>query len=461
MMQEATIRWGPFEKRLTLTSAQQLLLADSTPLAIISGPPGCGKSVTLMLKGLEWLKKGHDVIVFGLHSSCMPASRLVYWQLCQAYKDSQGPLFPKDRTWGQLKYEHAVLRDARNLEATLRALQRHGSSGLHVLMDDFCPEDGFTVEMMLVFMRDLRRRVPDLHLWATNSYSKVPEDFRLHVLTQPIRYPLPLMHEIRVAVEVLKGLGSVPDSHGYSDDLAASVVYSPQVIHVRHSGGKGDKRWPINSAKCGKQVAHVLQRIGVGPQSGANTEKYQFRDVLILTRSPVDPRNPPQAFLRGLQTSGIPTQVFPCGAGATSDQMENALDNFILAKENKVTLMTDSPARGLDRPVVVCLTGALPDEHYQLTPQARKNLAESMSTSVTFTPRLGPSVTATANPTSAEVKEAEKVVEGRLKARMELVHRLDIWSRASCQLIVVHLPKGMEGGPSGSEDYGDRKCIIL
>ena len=129
--------------------------------------------------------------------------------------------------------------------------------------------------------------------------------------------------------------------------------------------------------------------------------------------------------------------------------------------------MNFAAATGLDRKVVVCLTGALePAEHWQLTEQEERDIREGGDLTLTLTQQLAPgvqrTVTMTSQPTRAQRMEETARLEQKLKAEMEMRHRLSVWTRCCHQLLVVHLPMGVVGGPCGSDDYGGaRKCVVL
>ena len=129
--------------------------------------------------------------------------------------------------------------------------------------------------------------------------------------------------------------------------------------------------------------------------------------------------------------------------------------------------MNFAAATGLDRKVVVCLTGALePAEHWQLTEEEERDIREGGDLTLTLTQQVAPgvqrTVTLTSQPTGAQRMEETTRREQKLKTEMEMRHRLSVWTRCCHQLVVVHLPKGVEGGPSGSDDYGSaRKCVVL
>ena len=67
-----------------------------------------------------------------------------------------------------------------------------------------------------------------------------------------------------MAVEVLKQADILPASHVFS--LSPSAPPGPEVIHIRHKGAGLEDRWPIDSEKCGRKVAKILRKIGVGTQ---------------------------------------------------------------------------------------------------------------------------------------------------------------------------------------------------
>ena len=79
--EEVTIKCGHFEKRVVLTPAQRDILNLEDKMVCVSGPPGTGKSLVVMLRGRQWLQTGKDVIVLSSHFKALPTSRLIYNQL--------------------------------------------------------------------------------------------------------------------------------------------------------------------------------------------------------------------------------------------------------------------------------------------------------------------------------------------------------------------------------------------
>jgi len=70
--------------RLVLHPRQLAVLNDSTQrLVFLAGPPGCGKSTVLTLKGLDWLRRGKHVQVVSVGSFSQAASHMIFGQLQQ------------------------------------------------------------------------------------------------------------------------------------------------------------------------------------------------------------------------------------------------------------------------------------------------------------------------------------------------------------------------------------------
>lgn len=78
---EAVSETGERIARLTLTPDQVELLCRAPPRVYITGPPGTGKTVVLVLMGLQWLREGHDVHVVSTWRESRAVSYLIEKQL--------------------------------------------------------------------------------------------------------------------------------------------------------------------------------------------------------------------------------------------------------------------------------------------------------------------------------------------------------------------------------------------
>ncbi|KAK7089681.1 uncharacterized protein [Littorina saxatilis] len=460
--EEVKIKCGAFEKQITLTAAQKSIVSKQDPFLILNGATGTGKTAVLIAKGLEWLKAGNDVLVLALHGGSIPSSRFIYHTLTEARTASQGPLFPKDRTWGFVKFDFVNVTTAQSVEQALSTLPTHGQRDLHVIMDGAVVEGEHLTILHGDLIIQLKGRIPGLHLWAADWYMPTLNGFGACALDQPLRFPTPLLFEVSVAIQVMKELNILPLNLGFSQfDVTSLHEPGPDVIHLRHKlkGKQLTDKWPVHSEECGRKVAKILREIGVGSTGPGKRGKrsYQYRDVLVLCRNNLDHSQPPP-FARGLEASGIPTKVF--GKGNYNSVFE-VYDDLLLATEDKVFVASQAAAIGLDRRVVVCLTGAMePEEHWQLTEEEEREVREGGNTTLTLQSQDA-TFTFTNQPTARERQEEREMRVGRLRSTMELKHRLAIYSRCTEQLVVVHLPKGIEPGPSGSASYDKAKCTIL
>ena len=83
---EAVSELGRRLARLVLTPQQLDLMHRAPPRVCITGPPGVGKTVMLILMGLKWLLEGHDVQVLSTRPASLAASRVMYYQLGMTLK---------------------------------------------------------------------------------------------------------------------------------------------------------------------------------------------------------------------------------------------------------------------------------------------------------------------------------------------------------------------------------------
>lgn len=74
---------------ITLFPEQVQLLNTATPRVCLVGPPGTGKTVVLLLKGMEWLRRGHHVHVVSTCTHSRAACRMLYYLLLRAVSTQQ------------------------------------------------------------------------------------------------------------------------------------------------------------------------------------------------------------------------------------------------------------------------------------------------------------------------------------------------------------------------------------
>jgi hypothetical protein len=70
--------------KLVLHRRQLDVLHSAERLVFLTGPPGCGKSACLSLKGLEFLSENKHVLVASFHRFSLAASYFIFSQLQQS-----------------------------------------------------------------------------------------------------------------------------------------------------------------------------------------------------------------------------------------------------------------------------------------------------------------------------------------------------------------------------------------
>ena len=89
---QAVAEVGLILSTLALYPDQIDLLNDKTLQCVhIHGPPGTGKTVVLVLKGIQWLREGHDVHVLSTSGRSLAVSIQIERHLRQVLGLSPGP----------------------------------------------------------------------------------------------------------------------------------------------------------------------------------------------------------------------------------------------------------------------------------------------------------------------------------------------------------------------------------
>lgn len=125
--------------RLVLTPDQLRILHLATPRVFLTGPPGTGKTVVMVLMGLQWLRQGHDVFVLGVDEYSRAASHLIYRQLRATLRADPSVTSalgtPRLLLYDFLKNETDVVHALQTLTEAMASSQT-----LHVLCDEFTPD---------------------------------------------------------------------------------------------------------------------------------------------------------------------------------------------------------------------------------------------------------------------------------------------------------------------------------
>ncbi|XP_025091212.1 uncharacterized protein LOC112562280 isoform X2 [Pomacea canaliculata] len=355
---EAVSETGERIARLTLTPDQVELLCRAPPRVYITGPPGTGKTVVLVLMGLQWLREGHDVHVVSTWRESRAVSYLIEKQLNHT-------LAAGGRTEGDGEGEGKVYRHDYDLvdkdtpEGAAKELATHATNGsLYVIADEAGPDlsQKYRGRPFSDLCTSLLGKVPGLHMWAAAMrHGHKPDCLRKESLTIPLRCPPVVVREVEMAEEIRTG-----DVLPYVTGLALTApTDGPRVRVLVHRGHKAI--FPEYCVECGRATADVLMNdLHVGVQGVQSTGQkasrgessspppLKYRDVLVLCPHP----HTDTPFVRALRDRDLPVQIVP---EKPDDDMIRAV---ALATRDVVTVSHWTNVHGLERKVIV---GLAPD----------------------------------------------------------------------------------------------------
>ncbi|XP_070207914.1 uncharacterized protein [Littorina saxatilis] len=351
---------------LLVLTLQQLDLMNRNPrLVCLTGPPGTGKTVALVLQGLRWLLQGHDVQVVSTLYTSRAASRMIAGQLGMAL--SADPTPPP--TPGSIALHHYDFhnREADVQQAVTDLVARVKDGQLHVLLDEALFAGSVSGPRNTTLVARLAESVPGLHLWAACvAYIDIPPSLRPEPLTVPLRCAPSVLREVQPAVDWLTG-----GIHNYSDSGVPAPGDGLRVIRLSHHGNAHTGRWPAECQQCGKEVAAELRRLGVG--SGGNSlpnspAPLSYCDVFILTRSSElqddieddagQVTSRASGVVRGLRDEGLPVCVLGYqDLRHDRARWERDVHDVAVAATDRVTVTRYDWVQGLERRVVVMLPG--------------------------------------------------------------------------------------------------------
>nr|KAG5711617.1 hypothetical protein BaRGS_016799 [Batillaria attramentaria] len=295
-MQSEAIAYTGLRMAILTLYPGQLDLANRAGLlrVYLTGPPGTGKTVVLVIKALQWLQQGKDVHLLSTHSNSRAAIYLIHHQLLYML----GAASP-----GRRVHAHVFdfLRNEGDVEAAVNTLEAAGKARdgqLYVIADEAWPD--YLGERFSDFCTQLTAKVPTVNLWAAAVRRDViPACLTEERLTTPLRCPPAVVLEVAQS-------GDIDGSHVHSYTSSATLAPTdgPPVRWLRHQGQPEHEEVddPQHCERCGHAIADLLGELRVGLSGQACL---QYRDILILAR---DPRGD-LAVVRGLRARGVPVQV--------------------------------------------------------------------------------------------------------------------------------------------------------
>ncbi|XP_070185349.1 uncharacterized protein [Littorina saxatilis] len=272
-----------------LYEGQLVILSSDEALVYLSGPPGTGKSVVLLLQAEKWLKAGKDVHIFSMFSESTGASLFLKHSLLAKYPEKTK----------KVHYHccHYWSPEDKDMIKTLAASAQ--DSELYIICDEAKGTE------FLGFVEELQSHVTKLHLWAARIFHNfIPPGFLHFALNMPLRSPGAVTREIEKC-RYMTELGQVKT---YQVELPLHTD-GPLPRELRHQGtGHDNDVIPLDCQTCGLNLASVLKELHVGEASAGTCKAggprpLQFRDVFVLTLATLSDSS---GLVQGLRQAGVP-----------------------------------------------------------------------------------------------------------------------------------------------------------
>ncbi|XP_076452141.1 uncharacterized protein LOC143287758 [Babylonia areolata] len=370
--------------QIMLTPFQQALQNSHEPLVALTGPPGTGKSLMLLLKALDWLREGwHVHIVSTWHQSLAMSLHIAHQlerTLGAGAVKGRVHLLELDLLKGGQEVERGVW-------ALLQASRERLAAGqpLCVVLDEACEGSHLqtfchtlltsTTSLLLHSSSSssssaaagnddnslppppppLHDLLPLLRLWVVcMHHDRLPSLLVEIPLTHPLRSPPSVVREVELSCSFRRGGGG--SVYGYTAPASPLPSDGCPTLYLWHSGKGHEGHAEIrHCAQCGRDVAALLRReLHVGVQVAGRprgTPKapppLQFSDVFVLSYFALNEAN---GIVQGLRQAGVPVAVLRYGDSAAAGRVARAEADEVVGAHLSFVC-------GLERKVVVWLQG--------------------------------------------------------------------------------------------------------
>ncbi|XP_070184129.1 uncharacterized protein [Littorina saxatilis] len=334
-VEETASRFTPVD--IVLHPKQVDVLNNQGELVFLTGPPGTGKSLILLCKGLFWVRQQKPVQVVSGWSESLAATHMLHSQLCR----TAGPAA------SHLIHMHHFDLDT-DLDAAVETLVKSAQGEqLYVIADEIDKN-------LTDLCTELQRRITDLHVWSASMHSEgVPPQLTEVILTEPLRTPPSITRYVQ-------RMGEGGGVLGYTNTASPLPCDGPPLLSVLHSGQGHSAGGDLSDClQCGREVGQILHmlRIGETGRSSSSPQPPRYKDVFILTDEAT--LHDTERDVSGQETraaSGMVQGVRETGVPVTVLEPRDAVgvrDVATMAGPDHVVAAYSLDVQGLERKVVV------------------------------------------------------------------------------------------------------------
>ncbi|XP_025112047.1 uncharacterized protein LOC112574898 [Pomacea canaliculata] len=321
-----------YTAQIKLFPEQVSLLTTAPYRLFVTGPPGTGKTVVLLLMGIEWLRCGQHVYVVSTWKRSRAACSMLYHLSLQTVNTLQSGVSPSKPYL--LQYD---FNDSTEVKKAVNDLSQEVREGeLFVLSDETVHEyrSGFND-----FCKELLIRVPCLHLWMASCYhGDAPTGWDVEYLTRPLRSPPAVIREVVKAKNIAKD-GNVCE---YSQRDVPDHTDGPPVTRLYHRGQDHTTGWLGDCVTCGREIANFLHSLRAPAAKDETPPCLLWKDMMVLYWEAISDNS---GIVNGLREAGISVQVMK----------DDDTEDVATARSDVVWVADGSRVCGLERKVVVCL----------------------------------------------------------------------------------------------------------
>lgn len=381
---EAVYETGERFSQILLTPTQVEILHLSSQLVFLTGPPGGGKTTTLILKAVQWARGQQTVVILNLHrgSKGLPLGHLLQRQLemhvSADHADKRqkthitDEVVTSDSTPGTTTSTSTTTSSTPPPQTTTHIQRVDCDSGKFdssrpgqlleiphgacVVVDEIT-RTSHDVLHWLVTNRDPK------HIWCAGQFQDYcPRDFDMHCLQQVLRCP-PMVQ--RVVSQTSPDLGSTavyykPENYLLISAPNGLATDGPRPLLIFHSAHNSPSPGPLDCQSCAHQLADVLtHQLNLQPVTPAEQSKRRklgplpvavdtlsWRDVVMVCRQAID-----CALTKTLRKRGIPMVII-----SNTDNPQVAVPT-----RDELIFTTPFAMMGLERKVVIYVPFIVPD----------------------------------------------------------------------------------------------------